>query len=431
MDNDRTFVHRGIRASLPASLRWVPALLLLVALLTTTLAACGGDGGGSTEQPSNGQVTADTPEPTPEPTSDGQTQKGAELTTAEYAEAMEEIAAASEEKAERTGEGIMDGSIFSDETVERLSALETNESWSREDVEFASDVAETMLGATTGLYGDVVEIFTDYIDEMSRLAPPEHLSDLHDDFIATSRDFIRVFQDFVETVEGADTDIGNREELADFMDVVNSLESGPDDSEDLLLLERAPQACLALEEQIEVELERDVNFCAIGEQGASSSEPDTVPAPTAAAAAPAPTATATRESTPAPDSTTAETDREALIALYNATDGPNWTNNDNWLSDKPLGEWYGIETDSGRVIVLELFDNRLSGGIPAELGQLSELQVIFLDDNELSGEIPAELSQLSYLIYLYLAGNELTGCVPDALRDVDENDLDELGLPSC
>ena len=49
--------------------------------------------------------------------------------------------------------------------------------------------------------------------------------------------------------------------------------------------------------------------------------------------------------TPAPP-----VDRAALVALYNATDGPNWTNNHNWLSEAPIGEWYGVTTDDdGRV----------------------------------------------------------------------------------
>ena len=26
-------------------------------------------------------------------------------------------------------------------------------------------------------------------------------------------------------------------------------------------------------------------------------------------------------------------DKAALVALYNATDGPNWTNNSNWLTN--------------------------------------------------------------------------------------------------
>ena len=36
------------------------------------------------------------------------------------------------------------------------------------------------------------------------------------------------------------------------------------------------------------------------------------------------------------------TDRTTLVALYNATDGPNWTNNENWLSDAPTGERHGV-----------------------------------------------------------------------------------------
>lgn len=240
--------------SLPASLRWVPALLFLVALSTATLVACGGDGGGSTEQPSKEEVTADTPEPTP----DVQTQKGEELTVEEYAEAMEEIIATREEEIEGAAEGILSGSLFSDEAVERLTVLQTEESWSQEDVEFASDIAETMLQATTGLYDAFLGIIKDSIDEASSLEPPKHLSGLHGDLIATSREILQLTQDFVDTVRDADTNIGNRTELAGFMDVVNSLESGPSDPG---LQERAEGACLELEGRLEAELERDVSIC--------------------------------------------------------------------------------------------------------------------------------------------------------------------------
>ena len=47
--------------------------------------------------------------------------------------------------------------------------------------------------------------------------------------------------------------------------------------------------------------------------------------------------------------------RAALVALYNATDGPNWVDNTNWLTDAPLGEWYGVSTDgAGRVVWINL-----------------------------------------------------------------------------
>ena len=54
----------------------------------------------------------------------------------------------------------------------------------------------------------------------------------------------------------------------------------------------------------------------------------------------------------APPQTSPETDREALIALYNATHGADRRKNTNWLSDSPVSEWHGvaIDTDNGRVV---------------------------------------------------------------------------------
>ena len=83
-------------------------------------------------------------------------------------------------------------------------------------------------------------------------------------------------------------------------------------------------------------------------------------------------------------------DREALAALYNATDGAKWSSNSNWLSDAPISEWIGVVTDgSGRVTELNLVSNQLSGEIPPGLGSLANLETLFLSGNQLSGEIPA------------------------------------------
>ena len=110
----------------------------------------------------------------------------------------------------------------------------------------------------------------------------------------------------------------------------------------------------------------------------------------------------------------AETDREALVALYKATNGENWFGSDNWLSDAPLGEWYGVNTnDDGRVIALDLNFNVLSGEIPAELGSLSNLTELVLHSNELSGEIPAELGSLSNLVALTILSKTLAEFWPE------------------
>ncbi len=69
--------------------------------------------------------------------------------------------------------------------------------------------------------------------------------------------------------------------------------------------------------------------------------------------------------------------------------------------------------------------NGLSGPIPSELGQLTNLQSLSLDDNALTGPIPPELGQLTNLQNLRLGNNQLTGCVPETLAGwVDD-------LPAC
>ncbi|WP_419937578.1 hypothetical protein [Candidatus Palauibacter sp.] len=91
-------------------------------------------------------------------------------------------------------------------------------------------------------------------------------------------------------------------------------------------------------------------------------------------------------------------DRKVLEVLYGATGGPQWTNSENWLTDAPLGEWYGVDVDGeGRVQVLGLFGNNLSGPIPVELGSLTGLRELYLRDNALTGPIPAELGNLTSL----------------------------------
>ena len=119
-------------------------------------------------------------------------------------------------------------------------------------------------------------------------------------------------------------------------------------------------------------------------------------------------------------------DKEALIALYNATDGDNWAYNDNWLSDEPLGTWYGVSVSDGRVTRLDFEGKQLTGTIPAELGNLASLRKLNLDDNQLSGAIPAELGNLASLQGLYLRNNQLSGAIPTELGNLSS--LTELGL---
>ena len=114
-----------------------------------------------------------------------------------------------------------------------------------------------------------------------------------------------------------------------------------------------------------------------------------------------------------------QSDREILEILYNATDGPNWLNNDNWLTDVPIEEWRGVITNRvGRVTELVLGDNNLNGPIPTELGNLGSLEGLRLSRNDLSGPIPPELGSLANLETLFLGDNELTGAIPPELGNL-------------
>ena len=185
-------------------------------------------------------------------------------------------------------------------------------------------------------------------------------------------------------------------------------------------------------------------------------------------------------------------DREALIALYDATRGEIWYNNSKgnevWDVDEEnsdISSWHGVTVNSagrvtgldlysnslrydrdhrnslppelgnlaylwslvlsdndlrgripdafgnlGNLVELDLNDNSLSGNIPASLGNLTSLEALDLSNNNLSGEIPAGLGSLPRMDVVYLGGNNLSGCVPAEWRRV-QGDPDELGLPFC
>ena len=67
------------------------------------------------------------------------------------------------------------------------------------------------------------------------------------------------------------------------------------------------------------------------------------------------------------------------------------------------------------LIGLSFYENELTGEIPPELGNLTNLDQLDLAWNQLTGEIPPELGNLTNLKQLKLQANNLSGRYPRSL----------------
>ena len=115
----------------------------------------------------------------------------------------------------------------------------------------------------------------------------------------------------------------------------------------------------------------------------------------------------------------AATDRDILVSFYHGAGGPNWQNRENWLTDRPIADWYGVFLNrQGRVRVLALDGNNLTGSLIPEIAKLSSLESLVLSENKLTGTIPPEFGDLSNLELLLLRGNGLSGSIPNELGNL-------------
>lgn len=119
-------------------------------------------------------------------------------------------------------------------------------------------------------------------------------------------------------------------------------------------------------------------------------------------------------------------DFDALKALYKATNGGNWTNQVNGVElwdttvNNVSNRWKGITVHNGRVISLQLPDNNLTGYLPPEIGNLTQLIDLDLQLNSIGGTIPPEVGNLSQLEMLRLSQNQFTGTIPPEIGNLTE-----------
>jgi len=159
-------------------------------------------------------------------------------------------------------------------------------------------------------------------------------------------------------------------------------------------------------------------------------------------------------------------DRAALISLYEALDGANWTNNKNWnvttgtpaenKANDPCSiekKWFGVgfndpcerylddivgwgpQTDmltelrgagqgcfAGRVTALNLHRNGLRGNLThPQLGDLANLTYLDLSWNEVGGTIPTQIGLINNVQTINLDHNHLSGSLPSELGTLNAN----------
>jgi Leucine-rich repeat (LRR) protein len=135
-------------------------------------------------------------------------------------------------------------------------------------------------------------------------------------------------------------------------------------------------------------------------------------------------------------STLPASERAALIAIYNSTNGDNWTDNSGWKTPPLHGDgfampgtednWHGIDVQSGHVRNINLYMNNTTGSLPPEVGDLTQLYYIGIEYSDISGPIPKELGSISTLGYIIFTSNKLSGPIPPELGQL--SNLDQLQL---
>jgi Leucine-rich repeat (LRR) protein len=79
------------------------------------------------------------------------------------------------------------------------------------------------------------------------------------------------------------------------------------------------------------------------------------------------------------------------------------------------GNCYSIEYTTE----LDLSNSGLTGEIPSEIGNLTNLTKLYLNGNQLTGSIPPEIGNLTNLTRLKLTTNQLTGGIPESICDLN------------
>mmetsp|Transcript_56230 Transcript_56230/g.136284 ORF Transcript_56230/g.136284 Transcript_56230/m.136284 type:complete len:976 (+) Transcript_56230:384-3311(+) len=121
-------------------------------------------------------------------------------------------------------------------------------------------------------------------------------------------------------------------------------------------------------------------------------------------------------------------ERYVLSVLYWSTDGPNWTNQLDFMTNNSVCDWpdesktstvsYVNCNENGDLFDIRIDSNNLNGTIPSELAAVSTLAILTFNTNDLRGTLPSQLGLLTSLFWFTMTGNMLTGSIPEQIASL-------------
>ena len=129
-----------------------------------------------------------------------------------------------------------------------------------------------------------------------------------------------------------------------------------------------------------------------------------------------------------------EAERTALMAIFNALDGPNWESHEYWGTEAPVTWWPNILCDeNGHVVSLNLNDPGIKGSLPPEIGNLPYLTSLNMGgpyvDCHFTGSLPEEIGNLTNLKRLQMDNCPFEGRLPESLGNL--SNLEWLYIARC
>ena len=129
-----------------------------------------------------------------------------------------------------------------------------------------------------------------------------------------------------------------------------------------------------------------------------------------------------------------EAERTALMAIFNALDGPNWESHEYWGTEAPVTWWPNILCDeNGHVVSLNLSDPGIKGSLPPEIGNLPYLTDLNMGgpyvDCHFTGSLPEEIGNLTNLKRLQMDNCPFEGRLPESLGNL--SNLERLYITYC